>query len=266
MAKSAKSKQLRQSTLKVRNRNGRDYFYANIKGTQYVFGYVSRDDAERLFAAKQNEVLNTRQESPQRLLPPLTVQHVLARFIEWIDLDPDKVDDTKDFYRRPIIGLTKSEKPSKRKVKPFVPFVEWLDQKHPGLPVSHFGPMYVLQWIKDHFDGCKLNYRISLMRPIKAAFNWAVEQPEFDSRLPKNPLKALKIAKGKARKQFVTDEQWAQVKATATGSFLDLITVLESSGARPQELRAATAANLNHELRACTSTIKSKKPATLTRA
>ncbi|HEY4231872.1 MAG TPA: hypothetical protein VGM76_00470, partial [Lacipirellulaceae bacterium] len=191
--KSAKSKQLRQPTLKHRIRDGRDYFYANIKGAQYVFGYVSREDAERLFAAKQNEIVNAPPEPPQRPLPTLTVQQVLTRFVQWIDLDPDKADTTRDFYRRPIVGLPKSEKPSKRKVRPFVPFLEWLDQKHPALPVSHFGPMYVHQWIKEQFDGRKLNYRIALMRPIKAAFAWAVDQPEFDSRLPKNPLKGLKV-------------------------------------------------------------------------
>jgi hypothetical protein len=67
--------------------------------------------------------------------------------------------------------------------------------------------------------------------------------------LSKNPLKGLKIQKCEPRKKFATDEEWAQVKALATGSFLDLINVIEASGARIQELRAATAANLNYDLR-----------------
>jgi integrase len=255
MAKSAQSKQPKQPTLKVRNRDGRDSYYANIKGKQYVFGYVSRDEAERLFAAKLNEVRQAAVAGkPRPQLPPLTVRQVISRFLEWVELDPDKNEETREFYRSKLAERPKSDeseqpKPDKAKRKQFVSFLDWLNEKHPDLLVADFGPMYVHQWIKDEFGEPTTNYRITLLRPVKAAFNWAVEQPEFDSRLPKNPLKSLKVPKGKPRTHFLSDEEWALVKATATGAFLDLITVMEASGARPQEMRAATAANLNHELR-----------------
>jgi integrase len=88
-----------------------------------------------------------------------------------------------------------------------------------------------------------------LKRPIKAAFNWAAKQNEFATRLSRNPLAGMVVPKFEPRQTFLTDEQWKAVKEAACGSFKDLIEVLEASGARPQELREMTAANLDHDLK-----------------
>jgi len=255
---SRQSKQPKQPTLKSRKRPGGAYYYACIQGNQYAFGYVSREEAERLFAARLNEVRNPPAEKPRQPERPLTVQDVLTRFLRSLELDAkagDLKESTRDFYRYAIEGLPKkppqeNRKPRKqRKQRPFVPFLTYLETSHSALPIEHFGESLVKEWLAEHFAGRSHNYRIRLMRPIKAAFNWAAKQNEFATRLPRNPLAGMTIPKGEPRKHYTTDDEWTAVKAVAGGTFRDFLLVVESSGARVQELRVATAANLNHELR-----------------
>jgi len=257
MTKPAQSKKFRRLTLSHVDRpNGRGYF-TRYKGKQKWFGYVSEDEANRLLAAFENEILNPPAEQPaaQR---PLSVQDVLTRFLRSLELDVENdelKESTRDFYLYAIKGLAKKPRPDgkprkQRKQRPFVPFLTYLENAgHSALPIDHFGESVVKEWLAEHFAGRSNNYRTRLKRPIKAAFNWAAKQNEFASRLPRNPLAGMQIPKCEPCQTFLTDEQWAAVKAAASGPFLDLLTVLESSGARPQELRVATAANLDHDLR-----------------
>jgi hypothetical protein len=157
MTKSARSKQPKQPALKHRVRNGRDSYYANIKGKQYVFGYVSREEAERLFAAKLNEILNAPSASVDRPQTTLTVQEVLARFLRSLDLDTksgELKESTRDFYLYAIEGLPKKPQPEngkprkQRKQTPFVPFLTFLENAgHSELPVDYFGESIVKEWI-----------------------------------------------------------------------------------------------------------------------
>jgi len=96
MTKPAQSKKFRRLTLSHVDRpNGRGYF-TRYKGKQKWFGYVSEDEANRLLAAFENEILNPPAEQPAapaqpvsavidagKTYPPIS-NYVYGQFIEHI--------------------------------------------------------------------------------------------------------------------------------------------------------------------------------------
>ncbi|QDS92514.1 Tyrosine recombinase XerD [Roseimaritima multifibrata] len=68
---------------------------------------------------------------------------------------------------------------------------------------------------------------------VQRMLNWAVEQ-DYISR---NPIVGMKKPKRKRRDIFYSPEQWAQIRAEATGPFVDFLDFLYITGCRPKEAR-----------------------------
>jgi integrase len=75
-------------------------------------------------------------------------------------------------------------------------------------------------------------------------FNWAVEQ----QYIAVSPVAKLVKPKKKRRDVVYTPDQWKQIKAHATGTFVDLLHFLWLTGCRPKEARILTANHIHDSL------------------
>lgn len=165
-------------------------------------------------------------QSREEARPALTVRSVLFRILEWSQ--KHHAPETHKFYRQAIAGNRKAT--SAKPKRPFVSFDEFIK---PALLVSDFDHSHVEDWIDQHFTDASDTYRHNLMRPIQAAFNWALERKELRQQIGDNPLVGLKKPAQSSREVYIDAHQWAKIEATTSGEFLDLLTLLKETGCRP---------------------------------
>jgi len=235
----SKLAKVKQSSICSRNRNGRKYYYCWIKGKQSGLGY-DREAAD----AKYKELLNGKpmaeaepqpQPAPEPAKPAITVALVIRQYLAWLDREvaAERLSTgTHDYYRRPLEGTAE-------KRKSFVPFLEFVGE----MTVDKFGENVVKDWIDTHFADGSDTYHNTLMRPVKRAFKWACSK-KSERLLTENPIDELELPTAESREVEITDAQWAEVETNAPQPLLDLLILLKETGARPQELRAAEAENL----------------------
>jgi integrase len=107
-------------------------------------------------------------------------------------------------------------------------------------------PHHVHQWIDARYAGLSNTYKHTAITVLKAAMNWAVDQGYIDH----SPIARVKKPQPAIRDFFVRSIDWPRLVAAARGqAFTDFVTVMLSTGARPQELRHVEASHFDRELR-----------------
>jgi integrase len=211
-----------------------------MKGKQHGLGF-DRVEADAKYKTLLNGNSVTEPQAapaptvPVSDKPPITVAHVLHKFLEWLEKETAAGRSsvgTLRYYKRPLAGLAKKQ-------KSFVPFLEFVGE----MTVDEFGEHTVTEWIDTHYSHGTDNYKITLLRPVKRAFSWACSK-KSNRLLKENPIDELELPTADSRHVYITAAQLAEIEAKAQGTFLDLLTVLRESGARPQELRASEAKHL----------------------
>lgn len=141
-------------------------------------------------------------------------------------------------------------------------FLEWSQKHHkPGtydwylhflqnfcdlfgaLPALELKPLHVTRWLNSRatWKGGRRNAVIC----VKRAFNWA----EAEGVLPSNPLKAVKKPPQPGRSRIVSEAEKKELLAAIKDrQFRDFVFAMQETGARPGEVRAVTAADVNLEL------------------
>lgn len=110
-----------------------------------------------------------------------------------------------------------------------------------GLAVDEIKPIHVTQWLSQKKTWGPTT-RNRVIGEVKQVFNWAVEQGLIDS----NPIKSLKKPAARRRERILTADERARILASIRdAAFRDFVTALEETGARPGEIRAVTAANVD---------------------
>lgn len=109
------------------------------------------------------------------------------------------------------------------------------------LLVAELKPFHVSKWLDSHTweDGT----RRGAITAVKRVLNWAVDE----GYLKDSPLKRLKKPEKTSRTRLLTDAERAAIRAgyKPGDPWLDFLTALEESGARPGEVARVTAAQVD---------------------
>lgn len=112
-----------------------------------------------------------------------------------------------------------------------------------AMPAAEVKPLHVTRWLdsRDTWKGGRRNAVIC----VKRAFNWA----EAEGVLSSNPLKGVKKPPQPGRSRIVTEEEKREILAAIKdNNFREFVFAMQESGARPGEVRAVTAADVNLDL------------------
>ncbi len=126
--------------------------------------------------------------------------------------------------------------------------LEWyklhLDRLHAYLGdtflVAQLRPYHVEKWLAADYVDAGDNFRRNAIRSIQRACNWGVRQGYLTS----SPVGSMEKPKQRARELVLTDGQFAQMLASVSPEFADLLTVSWETGLRPQEVRLIEAAHV----------------------
>lgn len=92
---------------------------------------------------------------------------------------------------------------------------------------------HVQKWLDKDYPGNGPTTLNTYIATIKAAMNWAVSQGYIEF----SPIAKMPKPRAKIRQEFVPSDLWPKVLGLATDQeFKDFLTVMLSSGARPQEI------------------------------
>ena len=187
-------------------RPGRKTWYVTVGGVQHNLHTADKDEAFKRWHA----VMSQPAESAEPV--PTTVIEVLAVFVDWSEKN-QKVE-TFEWHRH---YLRRFEKTIPR-----------------TLFVTELKPLHVTKWL-DVETRWGVNSRRAAIASLKRAFNWAVAE----GHIPSSPIASVRKPTGKRRETILTDEQRQLVVDAATDDeFRDFVTLIQETGARPQEVRA----------------------------
>jgi integrase len=111
-----------------------------------------------------------------------------------------------------------------------------------GLSISNLKPFHLNRWLDSHDWG--QSTRSGAIAIVKAAINFAVGQ----GYIGENPLRSVKKPGTKRRERLLTaDEQSALLDATHDREFRDFLVALQETGARPGEVAAVTARDVDFD-------------------
>lgn len=118
-------------------------------------------------------------------------------------------------------------------------FLNEFCQVHGTLPVLQLKPFHVSRWLegKSWAQATKRGAIIS----IKRVLNWAFEQGYLDAQL----LRGLKRPPATRRTTTITSAQHEEMLAATDDAFREFLTALKETGARPGEVMALTAADVD---------------------
>lgn len=104
---------------------------------------------------------------------------------------------------------------------------------HAGrITVDQLRPHHLTRWLDAEYQPPKSRHHPA--RAVKAALRWAEEEGLVD----RSPLGRVRVGKSGRLDQVVTADQRAAVRATARDeAFADLLTAMEQTGARVEEVR-----------------------------
>lgn len=173
-------------------------------------GVKSRDDEPAAWAAFSRLT----GETTIRIGPSAPIREIFAHFTNHIEAT--SAGSTKEWYHRYL--------------KSFSAAVGGLT------PVGDVRPFHLTQWVDEHFPPPKSQHHPK--RAVKAAFTWAAAQGMIDA----NPLAAVKVGKSGRIAEALTVEQRSLLLEDAhDDAFRRLLTALEATGCRVQEIRTVEA-------------------------
>jgi integrase len=119
-----------------------------------------------------------------------------------------------------------------------------------SLRLSALKPHHVTCWIAESYPESGPTYRHHLIRTVKGALKWAVDEGYID----RSPLRSIKLPTPRSRDVYITPEQWDKLvakvaKARDDGCLLDYITILHETGCRPLEARTVEARHFDRDSR-----------------
>jgi integrase len=117
-------------------------------------------------------------------------------------------------------------------------FLQSFTDLHGAVPVRDLKPYHVTRWL-DGRAGWGQSTRRGAITAVKRALNWAADE----ELIPANPLKKVRKPPVRRRDKVLSpEEQQAIAAAPRDEAFRQLLRALESTGCRPGEVAAVTAA------------------------
>jgi integrase len=102
------------------------------------------------------------------------------------------------------------------------------------MPTAELTVDHLEAWIRHHSDWSS-SMRRSVINYVMAAFNFCVKRRKIDE----NPIHGISKPRWERRKEVISRDDEQSVYNASTGAFRDILTVLRSCGARPNELCSA---------------------------
>lgn len=115
-----------------------------------------------------------------------------------------------------------------------------LDTVGKALKINQLKPSVVREWGEKFPTPSAQSDAIAI---AQRAFNWAVEMEKIDA----SPIPKIRKPSRRRRDVVYNEDQWAQIKANATGAVIPLLDFLWSTGCRPHEARTVTAEYVHEE-------------------
>ena len=166
---------------------------------------------------------------------------ILERFLE--HHQTKSAASTYQFYRNALDSFAHYIGPKLRlaDLKPFHVY-DWIDHSHQT--AKQATPKGTVDTGKPTSD----NYRRNLIRAVKAAFRWAERREHID----RSPIRFVELPTARSRDVYLMPEQWDKLVAKIAesrdgGCLLDVVTVMNETGCRPQEVRRVEARHFKRE-------------------
>lgn len=123
-------------------------------------------------------------------------------------------------------------------------YIEKFSAEYAGMAVVDLRPHHVQSWLAKYFTGKSHRQPITA---IKRAFAWAVEAGHIE----RSPVSSVKRPPAKRRENVLSAEQRETIHAAIESqAVIDLVTALEQTGARVEEIRTVEARHFSRELSA----------------
>jgi integrase len=200
----------RQSRAVVPLRNS---YYVTVNGAQHNLRTADRSEAINRWHA-----LMTKAPAPPEA-PDATAVVLFAAFLEWAQ--KHKKPATYDWHCNYLHSFIKT-----------IP---------PDLRIAGLKPFHVTRWL-DTRDGWGPSSRRGAITTAKRAFTWAIEEGYIDH----SPIAKIRKPKRRRRETILTDGQRQLIIEEASDeSFRDLVTLIQETGVRPQEVRTVAARHVD---------------------
>jgi len=197
-------------------RKDRNTWYVTLNGVQHNLQSPDRDAAFR----RWHELMSRPEDAPPDAAS-LTVVAVMAHFAEWSE--KHNAPATHDWYHGYLAGFVR-----------FIPL---------NLLVRDLRPFHVSRWIDSKPNWGPSSHRAAISA-VKRALQWAVDEGLCES----SPIRGVRKPKPQRRTTVLSSEQRALILEEASDQeFRDLISLIQETGARPQELRTLQARHVDLE-------------------
>ncbi len=195
-------------------RPSRNTYFVTLGGKQINLRTADKAEAFRLW----HELMA--KDEPEPVKPPsIAVVVLLAEFAEWSQRN-NRASTYE--WRRGFLESFLSTIPS-------------------GLLAVDVKPFHVTKWLDQH-PTWGTNSRYGAIATIKRAFQWGADQ----GYLEHSPVQRLKKPGIKRRETLLTEDQRRLILAEAgDDAFRDLVTLVQETGVRPQELRTVEARHVD---------------------
>ena len=194
-------------------RSSLNSFFVTVDGVQH--NLRTADKAEAI--DRWHALLSKAPAPPEA--PDATVVVLLAAFLEWTE--KHKKAATYEWHRNYLHS-----------------FVRSLDRT---LQVSELKPFHVTRWL-DAQTAWGVSSRRGAIASVKRAINWAVDE----GYVARSPIAKIRKPKAMRRETVLTDEQRRLILREASDeAFRDLLTLIQETGVRPQEVRAVEARHVD---------------------
>ncbi|MBI5760413.1 MAG: hypothetical protein HZA46_18010 [Planctomycetales bacterium] len=194
-------------------RPSRSTWYVTVDGVQHN---LYTDDKVEAFR-RWHELIARAPEPPEA--PDTTVVVLLASFLKWTE--KHKKPATYEWHRNYLQSFVKA-----------IP---------PELRVADMKPFHVTRWLDKQTTWGESSWRVAITT-IKRALSWTVEEGYIDH----SPIASIRKPKRQHRETILTEEQQRLIVAEAIDErFRDFVTLIQETGARPQEVRTVEARHVN---------------------
>jgi len=202
---------MREAQLFSRIRSsGKTYWYTRYRGKQIALG------SDEEFARREHHRIQLESRLRSSPVKQITMSAMIVEFLDW-----------QEVHRAPATY--------KQHYSYLLSFIETIK---PGTRPSELTRGDVYDWI-DQFegDGAKRQGIVS----VNACLNWAMER----DRIQSNPIAKIKKPPKGNRETTLTKKQRESIyKAIDEPEFLDVFTLLDQCGIRPEEARILNASHL----------------------